>query len=212
MRTSCSRIVCAILAGLRVRLSRIYVQILIFAVLPLTLACGSFAVSQHDIEQAGWNNFRTAVASDRNYDIYWLGREFDAGGQTFRGPEVPDGGIADIEGGGLTTLYDGDIGELSITLYSRAAWDLALESRARGVQPTLMKEQVDVHGWPAELETNYYRPGYTAARILVVDLGRTVIEAASGSVVPRTPGPEPNPLIDKETFLSVLQNLRPYPQ
>jgi hypothetical protein len=176
-------------------------------------------LNRDDGEQQGWHNFQTAVADDgRNYDVYWMGREFDVAGQTLRGPSVssPDQ-IGQIEGGGLSISYQADesrdeFASLDIRLYSTAAWALLQKSRSRGAQPRLDVKQEDIHGWSAELKTNYYRPGYVAARILVVDLGRSVIEVSTGSVVPRTPGPEPNPLIDEQTFLAAMQHLRPYPQ
>jgi hypothetical protein len=181
--------------------------------LALTVACDP--LTQGDVEQQGWHNFQTAVASQRTYDIYWLGREFDAGGISFRGPDAGNPGPGDIDsvaGGGLAMSYSGRTGSLDVTLYSRGAWDLLQASRARGAQPHLEVKNVDIHGWPAQLRTNYYRPGYIAARILTVDRGNTVIEVTTGPLVPATPGPEPNPLIDEQTFLNVLQHLRPYPQ
>lgn len=111
--------------------------------------------------------------------------------------------------------YLGDPGSalrLSFTLYSRAAWDRLQDARSRGAQARLEVKQVDIHGWPAELKTNFDRPGKVGARILVVARGRTVIEVTTGSVVSMTPGPEPNPLIDETTFLDVMQQLRPYPK
>ncbi len=57
-------------------------------------------------------NFKAAVESDRNYDIYWLGSGFRAGGFDFEGPHTNEpGGIGHIEGGGLS-IGHGSTGRL----------------------------------------------------------------------------------------------------
>lgn len=51
----------------------------------------------------GHYNFQTAVAADRNYDIYWLGRSFNAGRLVFTGPQADD--FSKLDGGGLDVSY-----------------------------------------------------------------------------------------------------------
>ena len=186
----------------------------------LIQACGPVGeLSEDDVAEDGWNNFQTAAASDRNYDVYWLGREFQAAGHTFRGPDAnsPDDPVGEVEGGGLGMYYAPDpyIGDLKLVLYSRDAWE---SKQQRPPEGRFEEKRVVVAGESAILRTRFYDPGFTAApgdviaQILTIDVGTTVVEATTGSVIPATPGPEPNPLIDEATFLAVMDELRPYPE
>jgi hypothetical protein len=50
-------------------------------------------------------------------------------------------------------------------------------------------------------------------RILIVHVGETTVLAQAKTGRSATPeGPDVNPLVDEATFLSVLEQLRPYPQ
>jgi len=169
--------------------------------------------------EAGYKSFLTAVAKapDDGYSVYWLGREFQAGGLTFKGPEVGDFGD-EVVGGGVGFDYEARLPDkggvsLRVTLYSPAAWEQITDRRSRGVQPRLEVEHTEVAGRSAELKTNFYSPGVAGARILMVDMSGTVVEATTGSYVAATPGgQQPNSLMDAQTFLGVMQNLRLYPE
>jgi hypothetical protein len=216
-------------------LRRSYAKLLILLALAFAAAaCGpagggpteeEWSDLQTQVEQQGWNNFQTAVADpDRNYDIYWLGREVEVGGEVMRGPEAlaADDPGGEVDGGGLVMSYLGDPGsglDLRFTLYSRAAWDRVQDLRSRGAQPRRFEvKDVTVAGWPAKLQTVFIEPGFSGAgevnwRILSIDYGSTVVEASTQARRPATPtAPQPNPLIDEATFLSVMQRLRPYPE
>ena len=185
----------------------------------LIAACGPLGddISEEAANRQGFDNFQTAVASDRNYDIYWLGREFEATGLTFRGPSVASFGD-DVEGGGLGILYLTDCNgsrcsDVKLGMYSRAAWSLAQARRAAAPSPHFETKTVYVNGWEAELRTNLGTLTPVAAQILTIDFGDTVVEAVTGAYVPATPtDPQPNPLIDEAAFLAVMEHLRPYPE
>jgi hypothetical protein len=185
---------------------------LLLAIVATCIGCGSNGDKPANIPRhPGFDNFQTAVASPVDYDVYWLGREFTVGGLIYRGPDVPDFG-REIEGGGLTMDYVADVSSLSLKLYSREAWERAEARRRVQASPLLETEIVEVNGRGGELRTVFYRPGEIAGRVVVIDLGRTVVKAETGSVVPLTPTPEePNPLIAKDALLSVLSQLRLYP-
>lgn len=211
-------------------LRRSYAKIALFllGIAAVSAACNALP-TEDEIDRASYGYFQTAVAAPgRNYDGYWLGRSFEAGGLTFEGPysDAPAGsggigadiGLNDADGLGVNYLAKTAAGaegpsDISMTLYSRQGWDDLQDLRRRGAQPRLEVKQVDIHGWPAELKTNFYRPGDIAARILVVVRERTVIEVTTGAMRSSTPGAaQLNPLIDEATFLAAMQNLRPYPE
>jgi hypothetical protein len=165
--------------------------------------------------EAGWHNFQTAVAHapQDGYTVYWLGREFQAGGLTFTGPDVADFGT-EVSGGGLEMSYNTSRGGLNLTLYSPAAWQTRTESVR--TPANAIRKQVVVLGTTASL---FVIPGGAGTDRPVnelqlnVNLGGTWVRALAGSGGPITPGgPDTNPLVDEQTFLNVLQNLRPYLQ
>jgi hypothetical protein len=177
-------------------------------------ACTSPGTSSDD---EGFENFKEAAASDRNYDMYWLGRSFQAGGLVFEGPEV-DGiaGIGDVEGGGLSMSYTAATGtccgSLRMVLYSPSAWEHILRLRARTRPPLADVGVVVVGRRIAELRSTFGPPGQLHGQILTVDTGSTVVEVITSRVEPLAAGdPQPNPLLDRETFLAVMENLRAYP-
>ena len=197
-----------------------------FSKIFLTLACcvgslsatacdtgdGRAKVSPLDVGRA---KFQTAIAiPDRAYQVYWLGSEFTAAGLVFHGPLVP--GFEEPSIDAIQVEYNSSppVAGLDISLMSSAHWD-AGRGRVLGPgpdRPTI--RQVTVAGAAATL---YTVPGSVGRPVgglfLTVELGDTVVYANTGSVGPATPGgPEANPLIDEQTFLAVMQNLRPYPQ
>ncbi len=197
----------------------------------ISTSCGSLP-TEEQVNRDLYGNFQTAVASDRNYDVYWMGREFTAGGLTYKGPEASaragsEGlgagiGLNDPDHLALSYLPNCNCSSLQVTLYSHEAWD---RPSARPPRPDLQNRAVQVNGHEAQLRTRF-DGGQVDSRTIVVDYGRTVVEAVTSSIFPApvkgrptvpggllaTAGPELNPLIDETTFLAVMQNLRPYPQ
>lgn len=187
-----------------------------------TAACGGGLPTEEGVKRELYGNFETAVASDRNYDVYWLGRSFEAGGLTYEGPEANARAGSEGLGAGIG-LNDADALQMSylpacnscqgldITLYSRQAKGRFEWSPLPGRE----KKTVYVNGQEAVLWTRYDSPGKVSSQRLVVDYGKTVVTVVTGSALPTivsTPQPEPNPLMDEATFLAAMQNLRPYPQ
>ena len=190
---------------------------LLIAASLMTFGCFNDGSSPEAAERQGFDNFKTAVArTDRNYDIYWMGRDFEAGGLTYEGPDVADFGD-EVDGGGLGMHYlarssDFCCRDLHIVIYSDAAWEKLKLKRSTAPQPRATVRSVTVNGHQAELRTNRGTLYPVSAQILVIDFGQTVIEATTRASTPATPSPvQPNPLIDEATFLAAMENLRPYP-
>jgi|CXWL01.1.fsa_nt_gi hypothetical protein len=159
-------------------------------------------------QERGFSNFQTAVASADadGYTPYWLGREFEAGGMTFKGSHVSDYG-GEIEGG-LNTNYI-DVSEdglgILITLYGPDAW--ARNRDAIENSPNSTSRPLQIAGRDATL---MQLGRFNKAAVVYFD-DTVVVASVSGSTF-LTPQPEPNPLVDEATFLAVLENLRPYPE
>ncbi len=185
----------------------------------LIAACGPLdgELTEEAANRQGFDNFQTAVASERNYDIYWLGDEFEAGGLTFRGPVVAEFGN-EIEAGGLVVEYAAAVGavccvDLQIRLYGDRAWAIEEERRAVIPKSNLESRNVVVAGTPGVLTTHSGSSLPVNAQRLVLQIGRTHIEASASAAHPLTPtDPQPNPLIDEAAFLAVMEHLRPYPE
>ncbi len=164
-----------------------------------------------------YGNFQTAVASvpDKQYQVYWLGREFRAGSLTFRGPEIPDFGAAANRDSMYVSygarLSRGGVG-LELSLLSPVGWESARGSYG-STPPGATSRQIMVAGSPATIIVIPAGTRPVNELRLIVHFRTTtvlVIATAGGAATPG--GPDVNPLIDEETFLSVMQQLRPYPQ
>jgi hypothetical protein len=197
----------------------------VIAVMIGASACGSADKSSGEREtgrrEEGLRNLEEIASSERDYEIYWLGTGFTAGGMEYWGPDVtdPDDATAEIgrvEGGGLGMYYlSGSTccGSLKLVVYSPDAWARVLDLRSRGAQATFDSRLVEINGHPAQLRTYRGTLNPVSAQTLIADFGGTVLEATTSAVVPPNPSAsQPNPLIDEATFLAVMQNLRPYPE
>lgn len=181
------------------------------------VAAGAFDGLQTKVASQGFDNFQAAVASDRHYEVYWLGREFEVAGLVFRGPNVGepgDPGYSDPRDS-LTMFYLADDddkgrgGSIELTLYSEEAW-AALANRSTTV-PNSTSEEVELLGVNATLTTRV-EDGIPYARWLTVRVGETVIRAVTSAyVVPRGFTEQPNPLMDEELFLAVMEEIVRYP-
>ena len=188
---------------------------LMLALVVTASACGS---AEDAANRQGFDNFQAAVGADRNYDMYWMGREFEAAGHTYRGPEAlaPSDPGGEVEGGGLIIFYEGEPLSLRLELYSRAAWVRLTGIRAKNAQQLRFKtKEVEINGKPATLKTTFGDRHPIDAQFLVIEYGDTIVEASTSAVSGSTPlagDADLNPLTDEATFLAVMQNLRPYPQ
>jgi hypothetical protein len=185
--------------------------------LTLTGCRGDGLPTDEDFEREAFSNFQTAVAApDRNFDAYWLGRNFTINGVEFEGPAV--GELGRGEGGeSLTFGYAAPAAGvccfgLNVTLYGPAAWEEVKRIRGdHNVSGTT--RDVTIMGFPATFRKVVDPPGVIQALVLHVFADDTVIEAVAGAATPLTPSdPQPNPLVHEATFLAVMEQLRPYPE
>jgi hypothetical protein len=159
-----------------------------------------------------YDNFKTVVASAPRdgYTPYWLGREFTANSLMFRGPYVDD--FTDVLGGGAQFHYDATVPgvgpvDLMILVFSERAW--VQSPLNRPPTPGARQTAVVVGTHAGQLTTFPGPAGMPEGLLLELRLDTTTVLA----IVPASfPLPNPNPLIDEQTFLDVMQNLRPYPQ
>jgi hypothetical protein len=159
-----------------------------------------------------------AKAQAMGVPVYWLGREFTAGGLVFRGPYTAEFG-AEVPGGiQLTYLAPSQgAGQTSVDLsvQGRDAWELAKERITNPRTPGASRRSVTVLGKDAEM---FSVPGGTRplnALWLVLDLGDAVVVASVNSGGPIYPGgPDYSPFINNPDLLVqvIEENLRPYPE
>ncbi len=161
------------------------------------------------------NNFRTAEAKakDLGYTLYWLGPQFTVSDVVSKGPFVHD-------------LRPDDVPGIVEVQYSR---DGPLSTTTRDAELTLL--EISPTEWQ-RVKDSAYTPGGTSVLVagkqsqfyslpdpntkittlrVVVDFGPTVLVAEATSLL-SAGKVDLNLLTDEQTFLSVLQNLRPYPQ
>ena len=151
--------------------------------------------------------FKTAVANpNRHYTVYWLGTEFEAAGLRYRGPFAP--GLGDVtDPSSLLLAYSVDApargGGIEIQLSSSQKLKIPADYG--------IPHAVRVGSFDATLYTGKLNGGGENQSI-VIPLGDTVVIASTVHTVGTTPDSELNPLTNADTFLAVMQHLRPYPQ
>lgn len=167
-----------------------------------------------------YQNFETAGAKapSQGYTMYWLGKQFTVGDTTYSGPTYPGFG-GDIDGGGATIAYDislsgervsGD--DFLIHLYAPAAWSLygrAYETPNPRSRETTF-EDITVAGKPARLFVTKWLTGARRGEVRSIaieqQLGDTAVVISATHGDNPTPGAgTPNPLMDEQTFLSVVR-------
>jgi hypothetical protein len=175
-----------------------------------------------DKSEDGYDYFLRDVAAmeEMGLPVYWLGREFRAGGLTFQGPYgVGFGG--EVEGGGIFMQYiswlDGSPGEgshvtLEVTVYGRSAWDLVENGVGTDV-PGVTHKAVRVGDRDGDviLQGDAARPLNVLS--LVLDLEDVVVVARARSVLAPAAqgGRELNTFINNPDLLvQVMQDLRLY--
>jgi hypothetical protein len=192
------------------------------AVIVFAAACGSPAPAPTEGEESpGFQRFKDTVApaDEDGYTPYWLGRSFSAGGLAFDGPYVAEG--ATVRGGGVEASYravtaDGKgVVVLDVYSFSQAAWELRMRRGGPAITPGTVSRSLVVAGRDARMQTfTGARPVELRRLVLEFDdaHGTTVEVRAYGGGALVEGGPDVNPLVDEATFLSVVENLRPYPE
>jgi hypothetical protein len=152
-----------------------------------------------------------AAAQQAGLPVYWLGPQFDVEGLTSRviGAESK---VAD-QGPSMRVEYEAnsqDRGALDLTLttYGVDAWQQA-KTRVTPRTEGVIRQSVTVAGWPAELFS--IPVGQWTNRVVIVDASEAVIVASANTTIARGQR-QVNLLVDPSSLLSVLQNLRPYPE
>jgi hypothetical protein len=168
------------------------------------------------------NQYLTPIAEAQTAGLtpYWLGPTIETDKGPLRAVEgiFPQGYAGVALPGIQITYFNGDqvIGTLDVLTFQKTDW--ASEGpRARALDfPSAKRKNVLVAGHDAELIAV---PGGTRpinVYLLIVAAGDEVVVVETNSLGGgrnATPGGvDLNPLIDEQTFLSVMQNLRPYPQ
>jgi hypothetical protein len=171
-------------------LRRLLTLIVLLTIAPSIASCASLPdVSDEHYYQ---NFVKDAQAmQEMGLPVFWLGREFNVGDLTFRGPFVSDFG-GEVQGGGIKMEYaaslegntqssDGATLPFEITVYSQAAWALVsgriLNPETRGTT----HRSVTILGKQAEM---FSAPGGTRplnALWLVLDLGDVTVVAGANA-------------------------------
>jgi hypothetical protein len=157
-----------------------------------------------------FHNYQTAVAQapKQGWTAYWLGRSFQAGGMTFKGPAVADFGD-EIPQGGIAASYNaGTAGELEISVFSAPAWSAALRS---GFGGRLVGSEQQTTGIAGATATVTSGPTHNEGVRIDIDFGDTHVLARVGPTFALN-GEDVNPINNVDAFIAVLQHLRPYPQ
>jgi hypothetical protein len=197
------------------------VTVPLFALIAVAAAALCTSCDPNDDSEAHLDKYflrDVAAMQAMGLPVYWLGTEFTVDGHVFRGPYVSEFG-AEVEEGGMQMDYvaaiDGaNIGP-TLTIYSRAAWELAKDRVTNPTTPGASRRTVSVLGKDAQM---FLTPGGARplnAMWLVVDLDEVVAVARTNSVVGATPsaGSDLNPFINNPDLLvQVMQGLRPYPE
>jgi hypothetical protein len=156
--------------------------------------------------------------------VYWLGREFTAGGLAFQGPYGAEFG-GEVEGGGIflhyTSWLDGTPFEgsniwLDITVYGPAAWepvkDRILNPRVLSTEGEVTRRTVTVKGHQAEMISVPFGSRPVNRMTLIIELDSVVVVGAAASNL-SPDGTELSIFVkDPDLFVQVMQDLRPYPE
>jgi hypothetical protein len=209
---------------------KLLVSIAALAAVVTAISCISLGESDESADKRFYGYFvrDQKAMEDMGLPVYWLGREFTAGGLTFRGPHAPEFG-GEVEDGRLFMGYSASLDApfegtnigLEITVYSPDAWQLAkdriLNPRVLSTEGEVTRRTVTVSGRQAEfISIPGTPPSRPVARLrLVVDLDPVVVVAeAASNLSSRGGGTSELSVFIKspDLFVQVMQDLRPYPE
>jgi len=187
----------------------------------LVLACAALAAgcAQSLMEEGEYDpdRYKTAVAQaqEAGHTAYWLGPRFEVGGAVFDAIEgyYPQG-AAGISVDGVELVYynlEDSRGDLSITTLDQDDWATVEEHVRNPKQPPRKTKVVTVAGKDAYLISTQLFGRDPNGLKLLIDYGDSFVIAYTGAAVSEA-GANLNPLLDEETFLALLEGLRPYPQ
>ena len=159
-----------------------------------------------------------ATAERSDYDVYWLGREFQVADTEFRGPSVADF-ANEVVGGGLSSSYYGyrgseSVAEVRVTSLRPDAWQARQDRVKNQSGDEAVSRQVRFQDGDATLIIRSAPTRPVNQIVLVIERGNTMVEVVSLSGGSPSPiAPDVNPLVDEATFLATMEEqLRPYPE
>jgi hypothetical protein len=164
------------------------------------------------------NAYLTPVseAVDAGLQPYWLGPSITAGSETYSyiEGEYPEG-ISGFQLNGIELVYGSGSGMvvLDVRTIPTGEWPAAEAEVRERKRREVERQEISVAGLTAELVTHASGSRPISAYILIIETPEAAVVVSVPSGGSPTPGgPDRNPLIDYETFLSVVENLRPYPE
>ena len=202
------------------RLPSLILLVMLVALTATSTATSCLNLGESDDERFfGFFQRDAKIMQEMGLPVYWLGREFTAGGLAYRGPYALEFG-GDAEDGYLWTGYEPTSGTtLEIAVYSPTAWQLArdriLNPETLTTEGKVTRRTVTVKGRQAELLSvpQGTRPiGYLR---LVLDLDQAVVTATARAFGPvSSGGPDRTVFINNPDLLVQVidENLRLYPQ
>ncbi|MEX2245693.1 MAG: hypothetical protein WEC75_03310 [Dehalococcoidia bacterium] len=160
-----------------------------------------------------------AEAQANGLAAYWLGESFDAGNQTYSyiAAEYPEG-LGGVRVRGIELgYYTQDGAEWGLTLKTIPIGEWAsVEEAVReppGSPGPSAAEQLALSGTSADLLIYSSPTRPVSGYVLVIETEQSAVVVTVPSGGSATPGgPDANPLIDYDTFLAVMEELRPYPE
>jgi hypothetical protein len=199
---------------------KLVVPIAALAAMLAVISCADLD-GNDDVDERFYGFFQrdAKVMQDMGLPVYWLGREFTAGGLTYRGPYAPEFG-GDVEDGRLWMGYEPTSGTtFEITVYSPAAWqsakDWVLNPQTLTTEGKVTRRTVTVKGRQAELISVPSGTRPVGKVRLVIDLNEVVVLAVARALGPVSPGgPDRTVFINNPDLLVQVidDNLRPYPE
>jgi hypothetical protein len=192
----------------------------------VAVLAASFAFSCVSItgggEELDPERYKTPVAQavEAGLRPYWLGPAFELGGLSFNSVEAefPEGAAGQrIDGVEIRYAAIVDYarkGSLDLSTFRKSDWAMA-EGALRSPQGIAGdSNDARIQGREAEIITLSTATRPLNRIYVIMDLGDQVllVQTASRSTGGRGGIPDVNPLLDQATLLSVLENLRPYPE
>jgi hypothetical protein len=180
----------------------------------LVSACQPLGIGRNDYDP---EEFRHAIANaqEDGMAVYWLGREFSAGGVTFDGIESHRKESDGSPVGALPLHYyptrGGEAGHLDVITFTKAEWE---EVSARVYSPasvTVKRSPVVISGRDAELIFGQLDARTVNSMDVVIPFDDFVVLASTRRYY-GSGNNQVNPVFDKDVFLQTLEELRPYPE
>ncbi|MEX2245690.1 MAG: hypothetical protein WEC75_03295 [Dehalococcoidia bacterium] len=164
------------------------------------------------------NRYKTAVAHAQESgleNVYWLGPELEVQTVVFDSIAgfYPEGVAGDPVGGVQLAYFNRENfrGRLEITTLSPSDWARVEDKVRNPPQPPIRSEKVVIGGREGDLIATIALGRDPNGLKLVIDFGDSFVIAQTNVAI-AAGGRDVNPLMDEDTFLAVMEELRPYPE